>query len=316
VNAEALQTKGFREVLDGVFVRLKVNGERVTGLAMWKRGGATMFAGARMEMRAARKLVLRLCRSASAAFPLTRRRKARKLLSVLLAKNLKVAGIDDPDADAVEDIIGLFSDHETEVGRRRRRRRRKRKRGGLKRGLERLKKGINKLARKVAKNKVMRKLRNGYAKVMDGPVGDIAAKAAARTLMVATGIPAPIGEMAVRAHLRSQSSRMRDGGLAGVAQRATGRGGVRGAARREARRFGRSAKKSGREAASQFAAMAREAMSRSGGGSGGSGLGRSLDLGRVASLARAGKIGELVDEVGAAQDGLGLRAAYTLGSGL
>ena len=308
MNADALQGKGFREVLDGVFVRLKVNGKRVTGLAMWKRDGATMFAGARMEMRAARKLVLRLCRMASAAFPLSRRRRARKLLSALLAKNLAVAGYDDPEVGIVEDLIGLFS--ETEVGRRRRR-----KRGWFKKGLKKLRSGINKLSKKVAKNKVMQKLRNGYAKVMDGPVGDIAAKTAARALMAATGIPAPISEMAIRAHLRSQSSRMRDGGMAGVVHRATGRKGARGAARQEAKRFGRAAKRTGRDAASRLSAATREAMKRGRRAPGRSGgLGRSIDIGWIAHLARAGRIDELVDEVGAAQNGLGLRAAYTLGS--
>ena len=313
LDTAALLAKGFREVSPAVFVRLKTNGKRVSGMAMWHHEGATLFAGARMEIREARKLVLRLCRSASAAFPASRRRRARKLLSAVLAKNLQVAGDSDPDVRVVEDLVGLFS--ETEVGGRRRRRR---KRRSLKRGINRLKNGINRLAKKAAKNKVMGKLREGYARVLEGPVGSVAAKAAGRALQAATGIPAPVGELAVRAHQRSQASRMRDGGMAGVVAQASGRGGVRSAARRESKRFGRAARRTGREAVSNLASAARSAMQQAGGGGLSGGFGRGgggMDFSRIADLARAGEIGAIVDEVEEVQPrGMGLRAAYNLGS--
>lgn len=133
-----------------------------------------------------------------------------------------------------------------EVGRRRRRRR-GRFRKVLRRMGKRFRKRVNKAAKRIAKMKVMKKLRGAYAKVLQSPIASAAVKAAASALN-AFGVPKSVTTMALNQARFATIDRMKQGGWAGVVERATGKGGLKGLLKEAAKRHGRAALKAAKTA--------------------------------------------------------------------
>lgn len=230
----------------GAFVKLEHRGDVIKGCAVWQRDGVMAFGCASANVDWARELVLRACRAAAERLGPGRKAKAQKVLSALLAQNLRVGARDDPDLEEDLEVLGeaLELAHDrVEVGRRRRGRR-ARKFG------RRVKRAIHRVARRVAKNRVMQRLRKAYAKALSGPLGDAAAKGVAAVLQ-AYGVPRRATQLAIQAHHARIADRMRKGGWAGeierVTEKRTLREGLRSLAKEEAKRHGRALREAARK---------------------------------------------------------------------
>lgn len=291
MNVAALQTKGFVRV-GPIHVRLQQKKGAIHGLAVWRKGGATMFAGAQLPLRLARRLLLKLCKLANSERP-DRRLKARKTLRTIL-KDIRpiprlsiVSGVDDdPEVEPqlwhqAEDLIKALGT--TEIGR-------TRLRDIPAKVRERFKKRIHKLAGRIARNRVLSKLRRGYAWGLEGMPGKAAAKAAAAVLAM-YGVPPQVSERAIRASMHGQADRARSGGWAGVATRSTDdRGSI--------------LKDFAREEFGRHRGGWKDSLSEQFGGRGGGGGGRSSipfasnDMDRLLGAAEVGGIAEVLDELG------------------
>lgn len=89
---------------------------------------------------------------------------------------------------------------------------------------------VNKAAGAIAKAKILAKLRGAYAKVLEGPIGKLGAEVGARVLS-AWGVPAAATRMAIRQRQLASADRLREGGWAGMVERATGKEGLKGLAK-------------------------------------------------------------------------------------
>lgn len=166
-------------------------------------------------------------RAAAQAFGEAQRRKAKaeKLLGALFMKGLESAPADVGASatneldELVDDLVGAVS-----ATRDARREKRAERRAAFRRlaetRREKFRKGLNKLAKKVAGSKVLMKLREGYAKILRGPIGKGAAKLVG-TVLQAFGVPKKVTETAIMAHHERVASRMSEGGWAGTLARAT-----------------------------------------------------------------------------------------------
>jgi hypothetical protein len=119
-------------------------------------------------------------------------------------------------------------------------RRGKRKRGGLRAALKRMgtkfRARVNKIAKKLAKGKIMNKLRSGYAKLLDSPIAKTGFRMLANAMQV-WGIPAPLARAIVEHHRKIKVERLKAGGWAGRIARATEKGVRRGEFFREGARM-------------------------------------------------------------------------------
>lgn len=88
------------------------------------------------------------------------------------------------------------------------------------------KRRIHRAATKIAKMKVLNKLRHTYMKVIQGPIGDLGIAAGARALS-AFGVPAAATRLALTQRRNAQADRLAHGGWAGTIATATGKGGLR-----------------------------------------------------------------------------------------
>lgn len=88
------------------------------------------------------------------------------------------------------------------------------------------KKRIHRAAQKIAKMKVLNKLRTSYMKVIQGPIGDLGIAAGARALS-AFGVPAAATRVALTQRRNATADRLKDGGWAGMVATATEKGGAK-----------------------------------------------------------------------------------------
>lgn len=109
------------------------------------------------------------------------------------------------------------------VGRRRRRKRSK------------FRAWVHKVATRLAKAKIMKKLRAARAKLLKSPIASLAIKAAANTLQ-GFGVPRSVTTMVLNQARTTTIDRMQRGGLAGQLSRSTAKGAKRGAFLRESLR--------------------------------------------------------------------------------
>jgi hypothetical protein len=113
---------------------------------------------------------------------------------------------------------------------------RRRRKGGLRAALKRMstkfRARVNKIAKKIAKGKIMNKLRGAYVKVLESPIAGGLFQAAAQGLQ-AVGVPAPLARMIIEHKRRTKISRLKGGGWAGSIARATEAGKRRGGLFRE-----------------------------------------------------------------------------------
>lgn len=91
---------------------------------------------------------------------------------------------------------------------------------------------INRAAEKIAKMKVMNRLRKAYIGVIQSPIVDMGIAAGARALS-AFGVPAAATKVAIAQRRAAQVDRLQKGGWAGMVQRATAPGHQRGDLLRE-----------------------------------------------------------------------------------
>lgn len=82
------------------------------------------------------------------------------------------------------------------------------------------KRRLNKFAKKMAKMKILQKLRNLYAKALQSPIASAGIQAAASALN-AFGVPGPVTKMALNQARFATIDRMKKGGYAGMVARAT-----------------------------------------------------------------------------------------------
>ena len=236
MNTERLQERGFVQVRPEVWVKLGCRDGACRGFAVWSEGGATFFGGASFPLEQARRLVTKLCAVLGKPEGEAKKAQARRVLSALLMTDLEHGSV---EGEAVASDVDVVIEGIVEGWRDRWRERRARRRKRRKARLARFRKSLHRLAQRVAKNKVLQKLRKGYAKVIKGPVGKAAASMVASALNV-FGVPKKATELAIRAHHNRVADRMEKGGWAGVVERGTGKGGsIKSVLREEGRRFGR-----------------------------------------------------------------------------
>lgn len=113
----------------------------------------------------------------------------------------------------------------------------------LKRLGKRFKAKVNHVAAAIAKGKIINKLRKAYAKVLQGPLGDLGVEAGARALSI-FGVPAAATRLAINQRRFAQVDRLKHGGWAGMIERATGKEGLKGVLREAAQRNLEAGKKS------------------------------------------------------------------------
>lgn len=161
------------------------------------------------------------------------------------------------------------------VGRRRRRRRSPRRRS-------RFRKFIHRLSTRLAKSKIMNKLRGLRAKLLRSPLAKLGIKAAAGALN-AFGVPRSVTTMVLNQARATTIDRMQKGGFAGQMSRATAKGQRRGGFFRE-------------EGRRQLAAMPGSLMSALPGGRLGAkmlkGLTKGKKLGKLGGFLSKFKIGD------------------------
>lgn len=162
-------------------------------------------------------------------------------------------------AEAKQDAI----EGEEAVGRRRRRRRR---------GRSRFRKFIHRMSTRLAKSKIMKKLRGIRAKILKSPLATLGIKAAAGALN-AFGVPRSVTTMVLNQARATTVDRMQKGGWAGQMSRATEAGKRRGGFFRE-------------EARRQLKAMPGSLMSALPGGKLGSKILKKLTRGKKGRLAK------------------------------
>lgn len=238
ITPDNLERLGYREVKAGVWARLRLKGRTFCGSAVVFRPDGCFTVSASMNVEKMKGTFLRICnaiaegRMRSDQAAQEKKQKAETLLSALMLKQLEPPEVGARDESDVEFIVGEI------VGSRRRRRdrrARRRKRRAARR--ERFRKALNRMSKKLAKNKVMVKLRKGWAKVIKGPIGKGAAKLVANVLQV-FGVPRKATETAIKAHHNRVASRLEEGGWAGVVERASRhKGAWKGALKKEAKRF-------------------------------------------------------------------------------
>lgn len=303
MSEKRLARAGFTEMSPGVWARLQVTPETASGCAVVLREGMALFGGAQFEMDA----IYALCRSILDALTGTRveqKRKAEKVLANLFQSEL-VVGEDgdcycpgDPELGAeLTYLVGRWRPFKRVANA-------FKKAGDVLRGDAKIRvdpkawgrevkkkakkvgASFKKFAKKVADSKVLQKLRDVVAKLMEGPVGQAAAKGAGMALQ-ALGVPAPVTEAAVRGAFTRKADRLRKGGWSGVVSRAGG-GQV---LREESRRFKASARQTADTLRKQAeAALSRATSSAPGGAFGGgfSGALSNLSLAGVHEGAPAG----------------------------
>lgn len=195
--------KGFVEVSPSLFVRIQRTDSHATGTALWRRDGTTIVTRAQVSLKPLRQAIVQICRLAASGNS-EHRKRARKLMRDKLGTK------NDPKlAREVATIVGYFAS--PEVGAKGR---------WLKKMGKKLRKRINKAAGRLANNKIAQKLRNVYAKLLEGPAGKVAAGVASQILSM-FGIPPQVSKTAIRAAQKRQADRARAGGWAGVTQRTT-----------------------------------------------------------------------------------------------
>lgn len=276
MNAEALEDLGFRSLYDG---RLWVRVEARDGVArgtcvVFGKGGGRFVGRASYPIAKAKKLVSMLCAkivkcergtTAEVGAAVDEKHKAEKLLAALLASDLSAASLQRDIQVVGREVLEYEDETGEEVGatkaqkRRRSRRRRRRERRAEAQDRrqarrKRFKKGLKNLAGKVAKNKVLVKMREGWAKILEGPIGDAAGKVLGGVLAI-YGVPPKVTEAAFNVHTKAAASRARAGGWAGVIER-TAADGARATLRESRQRWGKAAreglKESGKQALAQM----------------------------------------------------------------
>lgn len=174
-----------------------------------------------------------------AAFPIS------EALPIALAREL-------PRMEEIGYTLGLDDDYEDyDVGFRGRggaRRARRRARRISRRDRSLFRQRVNKAAGKLARGKVMRKLRDLKVRVLQSPLADAGLAVAAKALQ-AYGVPESVTKMALNTAREAGIDRAKKGGWAGMVQRATEKGAAPGTAIREGlRRQVRAARKGVRSA--------------------------------------------------------------------
>lgn len=237
MNAK-LEGKGFRQVRPNVWIRMSQRDDMCCGSVVWFRDGATFIGGAKFPVADAVRIVGKLCAVIGTSPDEPKREKAKAVLSELLGSDLEqgTVGAMEIDDDLETVIGGIVSGRETRLARRARRKERSKERN------QRVRESLHRLARRVARNKVLTKLREGYAKVLSGPAGKAAAGVVS-TVLQAYGVPRQASRFAIESHFARKADRMRQGGWAGLAERATQEGGsFKDVLREEGRRFGKGLK--------------------------------------------------------------------------
>jgi hypothetical protein len=111
--------------------------------------------------------------------------------------------------------------------------------GSLRRVLKRMgtrfRRRVNKTAKKLAGLTILKKLRSAYQRVLQSPVVTAGIKAASGAL-AAFGVPPKVSQMVLCTARNATIDRLKQGGWAGFAQRATGKGGLKGALKEGAMR--------------------------------------------------------------------------------
>ncbi len=112
--------------------------------------------------------------------------------------------------------------------------RRARRRGRVqrRRDASKFRQRVNKAAGRLARGKVMKKLRNAKVKILQSPLADAATSMAAKALE-AYGVPPQVTKMALNTAREAGIDRGKKGGWAGMAMRATAKGAKRGTLLRE-----------------------------------------------------------------------------------
>ncbi|MCA9716927.1 MAG: hypothetical protein KC468_19800 [Myxococcales bacterium] len=203
-----MKAKGFHEWKPGLWVRFKLvrgkTGKRMIGAAVWKIGDQVLYAGASVAYGP--------CLLKAATQELTNFKLAN------LIENLVYLGTDTiPRINVVSGLVDW-----KKVGSRWKERFSKfRKRA--KDGWKKFKTKVHKSAEKIAKNRVMTKIRAGFARVLESPVGDILANVGSKFLNV-WGVPAPVAKFAINQRRFAQIDRLRHGGWSGLVARTTAKG--------------------------------------------------------------------------------------------
>ena len=273
ITPEALTGRGYAEVQPNVFVRMTAAGGRMRGVAVVFRADGLFFAGADYDLSKAKLLLGQLAKifardelvpikrgpallssSPSSTPPASaKKQKAERILQALLLTGLEGAPSEVGAAQAhefdavVESLVGAVQ-AERAARRENRQKRRAAFRKVAQSRRDKFRQSLHRLAKKVAGSKIMTKLREGYAKILRGPIGKGAAKLVATALQI-FGVPRKATETAILAHHERKASRLAEGGWAGTLARATEhRGAWKEELKHEGERFGKSFKKGAQQA--------------------------------------------------------------------
>lgn len=153
--------------------------------------------------------------------------------------------LEDEEEEDVSDLLDDPLEYSAGVGagrgrarRQKRRSRRKARRSKRKtrvqtrRAKSGFRKQVHKAASRLARGKVMKKLRAAKIKILQSPLADAATQMAAKALQ-AFGVPPQVTKMALNTAREAGIDRGKAGGYAGMIQRATKRGATRGTMARE-----------------------------------------------------------------------------------
>lgn len=105
----------------------------------------------------------------------------------------------------------------------------------VKRFGRRFREKVNKVAKTIARAKVLNKLRQAFVAVVQSPLADMGVKAGAKALAL-FGVPPKVTEFAINQRRAALADRMRHGGWAGMLERATGKEGLAGVMREAGQR--------------------------------------------------------------------------------
>jgi hypothetical protein len=132
----------------------------------------------------------------------------------------------------------------------------------LKKFGRKFKNSVNRVAKTIAKAKIMNRLRQAYIAVIQSPIADLGVKAGAKALSL-FGVPPQVTELAINQRRAAVADRMAHGGWAGMIERATGKEGLAGVAREVAQRNIDAAKKAAGQAIPELAQMVDHKMAKS-----------------------------------------------------
>lgn len=232
MKPETLARSGFREIRPNVWFRCRMGRTRAVGACVWFVGGQALFAGASVDASDCR---------AVAAGRLAGQAHAGNVLEHL------IHAVGDIECGMGWDEVGArwrsrwkrrrAKRRERRRDRRRERQaqrkvRRKKRRERRKKRWKAFKAKVNKIAKKIANSRVMKKIRGAFAKIIEGPVGNFVSNIGSKFLQ-AFGVPAPAAKFAIDQRRFAHAARLRAGGAAGMVARATDPNRKRGAMLKE-----------------------------------------------------------------------------------